>query len=174
VNPAFASSNYSAVWLEPVVFYPEPQPTEQVSMETLTKIRSHIDNTLRQRIGQQVRLTDHAGPNVARVRIAITAVGTETQALKAYQYIPIGLVITGAAAVAESGRPKDATVAIEASITDSLTDQLLYASVRGGTGKKIESASQGEGGVQPESLLPLIDTWMEGAAQEIHKYVATK
>jgi hypothetical protein len=174
LNPAFTPSNYDAIWLEPIVFYPEPQPTEEVSMETLTQIRTYIDNSLQQRIGQKVRLTDRAGPRVAHVRVAITAVGTETQALKVYQYIPIGLVLTAGKAAVEGGRPKDATIAIESSITDSMTTELLYASVRGGTGEKIEKASQGQGGVQPVSLKPLIDTWTEGAANEIQKYVVSR
>ncbi|ANN80158.1 DUF3313 domain-containing protein [Bordetella flabilis] len=174
VSPDFTPSRYNAILLQPVVYYPDPQPTEEVPMETLASIRSYVETSVRQKFGQQVMLTDKPGAGVANVRIAITAVGAETQALKAYQYIPIGLAITGVVAVAEGGRPKDATIAMETSVTDSMTDELLYAAVRGGTGKRIEAASQGAGGVEPADLQPLIDTWADGAAQEIGKYVAQK
>lgn len=171
VNPDFTPANYNAVLLDPVTYYPEPQPTENVSAATLTQLRTYIDSSLRQKMGQQVRLADQPGPGVARVRVAITAVGTESQALKAYQYIPIALVVTGAMAAVEGGRPQNASIAIESQVTDSVTGKLLYASVRGGTGEKIESPSQGQGGVQQGSLQPLIDDWTTGAAGAVRKYV---
>jgi hypothetical protein len=174
LNPRFTPANYKAVWLDRVIFYPEPEPSENVSADTLNQIRSYADKSLRQKLGQQVRLVDKAGPGVAHIRVAITAVGTEDQALKAYQYIPIALVLTGAKAAIEGGRPQDATIAIETSVTDSMTNEMLYAAVRGGTGEEVERASQGEGGVQPQSLYPLIDTWTDGAAQEIVRYVAVR
>lgn len=174
VNPAFTPGKYAAVWLAPVEFYPAPQPTDEVSMSTLEEIRQYTDQSLRQKIGQQVRLVDQAGPGVAHIRVAITAVGSETQALKAYQYIPIAFVVTSAVAAAEGGRPKDASVAIESQVTDSVTSELLFASVRGGTGEEITSESQGQGGVQTANLKPLIDHWTTGAATEVAKYVTPK
>jgi hypothetical protein len=173
-NPAFTPENYNAIWLMPVSFYPEPQPTAQVSMATLNDVRGYLDLMLRDKIGQQVKLTDKPGPGVARVRVAITAVGTETQSLKVYQYIPIALVLTGAKAAIEGGMPQDATIAIETQVTDSVSGKLLYAAVRGGTGEKIQKATQGQGGVQPQSLKPLIDTWATGAATQVGRYVQSK
>lgn len=174
VNPAFTPAKYQAVWLAPLEFYPAPQPTDQVSMSTLEDIRSYADQTLRQKVGQQVRLSDKPGPGIAHLQVAITAVGTETQALKAYQYIPVAFVLTSAVDAVEGGRAKDASVAIESRVTDSVTGELLFASVRGGTGEKIQSASQGQGGVQTQNLKPLIDLWSAGAATEVAKYVTSK
>lgn len=171
LNPDFTPERYHAVWLAPVVYYPEPQPSENVSLETLTQIREAVDRSLRQKIGQEVQLADRPGPGVAQVRIAITAVGTATQPLKEYQYIPIALVMTGARAAMEGGMPANATVAIESQITDSRSGELLYASVRGGTGERVASAMQGQGGVQLSKLQPLIDEWTAAAAYEIRKYV---
>ncbi|WP_052097570.1 DUF3313 domain-containing protein [Achromobacter sp. RTa] len=171
LNSAFTPARYHAVWLDPIVYYPEPKPSADVSMETLVQIRNAVNDTLRRKIGEQVRLVDRAGPGVAHVRIAITAVGTRTQSLEAYQYIPIALVMTGAKAALEGGMPRDATVAIESRVTDSMSGDLLYASVRGGTGERVANATQGSGGVQLSKLQPLIDEWTTGAAQEIRKYV---
>lgn len=171
LNPAFNPSRYTAVWLDPVMYYPEPQPSADVSLETLTEIRDAVNETLRRKVGERVQLVDRAEPGVAHIRIAITAVGTSTQALRAYQYIPIALVMTEAKAAMEGGMARNATVAIEARVTDSMTDELLYASVRGGTGEKVANATQGAGGVRLSKLQPLIDEWTTGAAQEIGKYV---
>lgn len=174
VNPKFTPANYNAVLLEPVTYYPEPQPTENVSMDTLNQIRTYVDTSLRQKMGQQVRLVESPGPGVARIRIALTAVGSESQPLAVYQYIPIALVVTGAKAAIEGGRPQDARVAIETSVTDSVTNETLYAAVRGGTGKEVTSPSEAEGGVRLDSLRTLIDTWTTGASQEIVQHVAAR
>jgi hypothetical protein len=173
-NPRYTPANYRAIWLEPITFYPEPQATDHVSGGTLDQIRDYADRQLRQKLGQEVRLVDAAGPGVARVRIAITAVGTETQALKAYQYIPIALVLTSAKAAIEGGRPQDASIAIETSVTDSVSKELLYAAVRGGTGEQVQNATQGQGQVQLDNLKPLIDSWVDGAATTITQYVASR
>ncbi|MYZ43309.1 DUF3313 domain-containing protein [Schauerella aestuarii] len=173
-NPAFTPTTYDAVWLEKVEFYPAPEPTDKVSMQTLNEIGAYADSSLRQKIGQRMRLADGPGPGVAHVRIAITAVGAQTEALKAYQYIPIGLAITGAVALVEGGRPEAASVSIESKVTDSRTQQLLFASVRSGDGTRIKSVDQGAKAVQPNDLKPLIDKWTEGAANQLSKYIRPK
>ncbi|QEK95894.1 DUF3313 domain-containing protein [Achromobacter insolitus] len=174
VNPDFSPARYTAVWLEPVIYYPDPQPSGEVSGEALTQIRRAVDATLRRKVGQEVKLVDHAGPGVARIRIALTAIGTATQSLEAYQYIPIALVMTGAQAALNGGMPRNATVAIESRVTDSMSGELLYASVRGGTGERVASMTQGNGGVRLSDLQPLIDEWTTGAASEIRKHVRTR
>jgi len=174
LNPAFTPARYQAVWLDPVIYYPAPKPTADVSMQTLNQIRAAIDRSLRQKIGQQVRLVDRAGPGVAHIRIAITAIGAETESLKAYQYIPVALVLTGARAALEGGLPREASIAIEAQVTDSMSNEMLYAAVRGGNGERVANTVQGKGGVQLADLQPLIDQWSMGAAREIRKYVQPK
>lgn len=171
INSSFTPDKYSALWVDPVVFYPEPKPTENVSMATMNQVRQYMDEAVRARLANKVRLVNHAGPGVAHVRLAITAVGAETEALAPYQYIPIGLIITGAKAAIEGGRPQNASLAIETQVLDSQTGQLLFASVRGGTGEQIRSTSQGQGSVQPQNLKALIDTWADGAAAQVGRYV---
>lgn len=173
INPSFTPEKYSAVWVDPVVFYPEPKPTDNVSMATMNQVREYMDQALRNRLANKVRLVNHAGPGIAHARIAITAVGAETEALAPYQYIPIALLVTGAKAAVEGGRPQDASLAIETQVSDSQTGQLLFASVRGGTGEQIRSTSQGQGTVQVDNLKKLIDTWADGAAGQVGRYVKT-
>lgn len=171
LNPDFTPAKYDAAWIDPVVFYPEPKPSENVSAATLDQIRNYMTQEIKTQLASKVRLVDHAGPGVAHIRVAITAVGAETQALAPYQYIPIGLVITGAKAAIEGGMPQDASLAIETQVTDSETGQLLFAAVRGGTGEKIRSASQGQAQVQLQNLKPLVDNWVKGAANEVGRYI---
>lgn len=170
-NPALVSGNYTALWLDPVRYYPEPQPNEHVSAASLNEIRTYIDQSLRQKLSQHVKVVDQAGPGVIRVGVAITAVGAETQALKAYQYIPIALVMTGARAAVEGGLPEDASIAIEGQAIDSVTGQLLYASMRGGTGERVRAAAQGQGSVQLRDLKPLIDQWLDNISIDVNKVI---
>ncbi|MDS1140775.1 DUF3313 domain-containing protein [Pusillimonas sp. SM2304] len=174
VNPEFTPARYNAIKFDPVVYYPEPQATADMSMDTLTQIRQEMDRSLRKKLGEKVKMVDHAGPGVAHVRIAITAIGAETRALKAYQFIPVALAVTGAKAVAQGGLPRDATIAIESHVTDSVSGEPLYAAVRGGTGERLVDAAQGRGGVQLSSLQPLIDKWTTAAANTVQKYVKGK
>jgi hypothetical protein len=174
VSDQFKPYNYAALMIEPLQFYPEPQPSEQVTMETLTQIRSYADEALRTKLGQKVRLVDQPGPGVARFKIGITAVGEERRALKPYQYLPVGLVITGGVAVAQGGLPHDSTVALETEVTDSVSKQPLLVAVRGGTGERVKSEEQGHYVVKLDDLKPLIDKWTDAAAIEVTNYIKAK
>jgi len=173
-SPDFTPARYHAIKLDPIMYYPEPQASADVSMDTLTQIREELDRSLRQKLGARIRMVDSAGPGVAQVRVAITAVGAETRALKAYQFVPVALALTGAKAVAQGGLPRDATIAVESHVTDSVSGELLYAAVRGGTGERVVDASQGRGGVQLASLQPMIDAWTTAVADSVQQYVKGK
>src|SRR6185369_9838980 len=120
INPAFNPKNYSALLIDPVIFYPEPQPTDTVSMADLEKIRSYINQTLYTQLGKTVRVVDKAGPGVLRLRVAITSVSTQDEGLKPYQYIPIAfLVQAGRGAV--QGKPVEGKIFVESELSDSVS-----------------------------------------------------
>ena len=54
-NPMFTPVNYDAVMVEKVEFYPRPEPTEQLSQETIDQIGNYLTDTLRQKIGEKSR-----------------------------------------------------------------------------------------------------------------------
>jgi uncharacterized protein DUF3313 len=174
VSPSLTPAHYHAVILEPVKYYPEPQPTEQVSMETLNEILHYADQALREKLGQKVRLVDSPGPGVVRWKGAFTAVGDEKRAMKIYQFVPIALVITGVKAAAQGGLPVDATIAFENEAVDSVTNESLYRVVRGGTGERIKKSDEGNYNLTVDSLKPLIDKWATNAAENITKYIQAK
>lgn len=174
LSPDFTPQRYNALIIEPVQFYPEPQPSAGVSMETLNQIQNYTTQTLRQKFGQKVRLVDSPGPGVVRWRIAFTAVGDEKRELKPYQYVPVALIVTGAKAAAQGGLPHDATIALENEAVDSVTKQPLYMAVRGGTGERVKEDAEGKFQVSLESLKPLIDNWTDHAAKDINKFIRAK
>jgi len=54
-DPSFVPGNYDAVLLEPMVYYPQPQATDEVSPGTLQDILAYADRSLHSHLGQQVR-----------------------------------------------------------------------------------------------------------------------
>jgi hypothetical protein len=121
------------VLLDPIQYYPAPQPTEQVQTKTLNDIRNFMDNGLRKGIAARIPLATEPGPGVLRLRFAITAVGTEEAALKPYQYIPVAFLVTAA-----TGRAVDAKIAVEIEAVDSVTGERMGAAVREGRGAQLK------------------------------------
>lgn len=173
VNPDFKPANYHAAMLDPVVFYPEPKPTPQVSTQTLDEIKNYMDTTLRSSLESAVVVTNTPGPGVAHMSIAITAVAPESESLAFYQYIPIALAITGAMALAEGGLPQEPKIAVEVQIVDSVSKKPLLLMVRGGTGEKLKGARvDGDRPVAFDALKKLFDGWAKGTAEQATKYIS--
>lgn len=153
VSPKLSPGTYKKALIDPVQFYPAPQPSESVDASTLTAIRDYIDKGLRERMGTKMPLASEPGPGVVRFRPAITALATETTDLKPYQYIPVAFVVATA-----MGRSKQAVIQIEMEATDSVTSERLGAAVRRGAGAKLEGDEQK---LTLEQLRPLLDKWIE-------------
>lgn len=174
VNPKFTAARYQAVLLEPVVFYPKPQPSEEVSQQQLDAIRDYMNQALRREFGKRFTLVPQPGQGVARVNIALTAVGSETIALKPYQYLPIALVATGAKAAVTGGRPEDAVIQVEAKVTDSMTDERLYSGLRRGSGERVTEQDKTGRQVTVDQLKKLMDQWAARSAAEAVRFIAPR
>lgn len=175
VSPDFVPERYGALILEPVVFYPEPRPTSEVSAQTMKDLRDYVDTTLRHHLISKVQLTDTPGPGVARWQMALTAVSSEKDGLAPYQYIPVALIVTGAMALAEGGLPQQPKIAFELKVTDSQSSKPLLLLVRGGTGEDLQTPKVGEKRpVSVDALRELIDHWAETAADSVHAYIKAR
>jgi hypothetical protein len=163
VSPRMSRENYQQLIIEPVQFFPEPKPTEQVTAETLGQIKEYADQALRREIRQKVPLVGEPGPGVARLRVALTAVGAKSEGLKPYQYVPVALVLTGARAAA-GGHPQQASVFLEAEMTDSVSGERLAIAVRGGTGERLRALKEGGKAVSLDAVKPLLDRWARAYA----------
>ena len=106
-SPKLTPANYKAILLEPLVFHPEPQPSEQVSAAELRRILDYSNATLKQALSQRFNVMDRPGPGVLRLRHAYSGVAAQGEGLKAYQYIPIAFVATMATRTA-TGTPQRA------------------------------------------------------------------
>lgn len=152
VNPKFTSADYQAVILDPVQYYPAPKPTDQVTTSTLTEISNYVNRGLSEKLGGKITLVGEPAPGVARMRTAITAVTANTAGLKPRDLVPIGFIISSV-----KGRDKEAAIQIEVEIIDSVTGELLGASVRKGIGAKLANK---EDSLSLKDVQPLLDKWI--------------
>ena len=95
INPKLTPQNYQKIIIEPIAFFPAPNPTEQVSMGALDEIRAYIDSGVRKAVAASLPVVSEDGPGVIRFRWAITAASVD-KSLKAYQLIPLALIVTAA------------------------------------------------------------------------------
>jgi Protein of unknown function (DUF3313) len=109
VSPKLTPANYDAILLDPLVFYPEPRPSPQVSAETLHQMLAYSNDTYKRALSQRFRVVDRAGPGVLRIRVAFSGVAAQAEGLKPYQYVPIAFVATMAARAA-TGTPQRAFI----------------------------------------------------------------
>ena len=167
ISKKLTSGGYHQVMIDRVDFYPAPRPDENVDSATLYQIRDYLDKALREKIGAKTAIVDQAGPGVARMRVAITAVASETAALKGYQYVPFALIVQGAKTAAGT-RAKEAQLYAEMEIIDSQSGERIGAVVKKGIGTEVkeakEGAGKGEKKVTIDNLKPVLDNWAKLAA----------
>ncbi len=161
-SPKLTHEAYQKVLMEPISFYPAPQPSEKVSTGTLNDLRNYGDAAIRKALASVVPLADAPGPGVLRVRIAVTAVAVEDAKLKPYQLIPTALIITAAVEAAGEGR-RDVKLAVESEITDSVNGEPLARVVRQAQGVHVKSNEK----LTLEAAKPQIDKWAESTRESL-------
>lgn len=161
ISPKFTRDNYKTILMEKVSFYPAPQPSDQVPQSTLTDIRDYGDKAIRKTIADVLPMTDKPGPGVARVRIALTAVGVD-KSLKPYQLIPTALIFT-AVTRATGAANLDAKLYVESEITDSVTGEPLAKAVRHAQGVEVKADQK----LTLKIVQPRIDAWAEATGKEM-------
>jgi hypothetical protein len=135
VSPSFDPSRYKQAIVEPVIAYPKPQPTEQVSMETLETLELQLTMLLEDDLSEVLALTRTPGPDVLRLELAVTGINISDKPLKGYQYIPIALIAAEA-----RGREQQVKLFLEGRVTDSVTGEVQAVSTRELTGEDLKNA----------------------------------
>lgn len=171
VSPKLTPDNYNAIMLDPLVFYPEPKPSKQVSADTLQQVLKYSNDALRASLAKRFNVVDRPGPGVLRIRAAISSIAAEGEGLKPYQYVPIAFIATMASRAA-TGAPQRAAILIEVEGTDSVSGQLLALRTKVGTGERLKDAGSKEV-ITLDNVKPLLDELAAGALPELGKYVKT-
>jgi len=135
----FKPADYSAVIIDPVIAFPKPEATEQVSLETVRTLQSKMTELLEESFAQVLPVTKTSAPGVLRVQTAISGVNLSNKALAVYQYIPIALV-AATINTAAGGRDQEVKLYIEMQVVDAVSNVVLAAAVREISGNDLETA----------------------------------
>lgn len=159
VSPDLKMQNYSSVLVEKPVFYPRPQPSEQVSQAALDEIASYLQQAMQRELQGRMRVVSQADQDTLVLRSAITAVDVSAEGLKVYEVIPVALV---AAAVTTAAGTRDRTteIYVEVEALDARTSQPLARVVRKGHGLDLENKSTQ---LTLKDLKPALDIWARDA-----------
>lgn len=141
VDPSFKVANYSGLIYQPVSFYPQPKPTEQISEQTLQQLLNHTNQKLSSSLSKRLPLVQQTGPRTLTFRGAITGVNTSTKGLQFYEVIPAALVVAGTMA-ATGHRDQNTELFLEGEFIDSATGKPVLAVVRKGFGAMLDNDEQ--------------------------------
>jgi hypothetical protein len=166
VSPDLTPANYNAVLIEPVVFYPEPQTSPQVSADALRQLSAYMTKKIKEDVeAKGIKVVDAPGKGIARVRIAITSIGVQVEGRSAYQYIPQAFIVS-AAYRGVAGNPYQGALRVEGEVTDSLTGKRLLVAVRNGVGTELGRARDEANApiLTVDSIKAVVDDWAQGGA----------
>lgn len=143
VDPAFDVSRYDSLVFQPLNFYPQARPDERIDQATLDAVlvraNQQMGNALRQRL--PLVSPQQAGPRTLVFRGAITGVNAKNQGLRAYEVLPITLLLAGAMTAAGE-RDQNTELYLEGELVDHRTGQPVMRLVRKGFGKTLRNDRQ--------------------------------
>ena len=140
MDPAVDISGYDSVLLHPVVFYPAQKPTAAVPQETLSAITALFDQTLGRELAKSRPLVSTPGPRTLVIKPAITSVSTRNQGLRAYEYIPIALIVAGVSDMT-GARDQDTILNVEIIVSDASSGKPVALAVRQLKGEELPNDS---------------------------------
>jgi hypothetical protein len=139
INPRADFSAYNAIVMDPVRLYASGKhEMENLSPEERQTILNYADATIREQLSREYTLVDEPGPRVLHVRVAITEAENASRTLDTIStVIPIGLAVSGMAALATGEFAFTGSAGLEVEILDSVSKERLAAAVDRRTGGKI-------------------------------------
>ncbi|MEX5383055.1 DUF3313 domain-containing protein [Cronobacter muytjensii] len=138
VAPGFNLNNYDSIVYNPVVYYPAPKPTGQISRKVLDGLLNYTNDKLKTAAASRKPLVATPGPRSVIFRGAITAVDSSKEGLQFYEVLPVALVVAGTQ-VATGHRTMDTSLFFEGELIDAATQKPVVKLVRKGEGKDLNN-----------------------------------
>ncbi|MCY1283141.1 hypothetical protein D9M68_294970 [compost metagenome] len=157
--PGLDLSRYDSVLVERPQFYPKPQPTAQVSQQTLEQIAGYLQQAMQRELGERLQIVSQPGPNTLLLRSAISSVDVSPEGLKAYEVIPVALVLA-AANTAAGTRDENTAIYVEMQVLDAASNKVVAQVVRKGTGLQLENDTTQ---LTLKDIQPALDVWAKDA-----------
>lgn len=158
IGPKLSFANYKKVLIERVILHPKPEPSPQISQETLDEVTDYMTLKLVDKVGAVLELTFDPGPDVVRLQAAITGVEITTEGFQTRELVPVAAIFGGLKAIT-GNRDQDVLVFFEAKFTDSVTGEMIGAIVRRIEGKQLE-------GVRDELQLEDLEESLDQASSD--------
>jgi hypothetical protein len=157
-DPGVSLKKYKKFMIDPVSFYIPPEMKsegETVNPDVANNLTVYLGTAVAKMLKKDFRMVDKAGPDVGRLRIAITSIDVDRKGLKVYNLVPAALVLTG---VGEATGIRDsiAVLSMEGEILDSLTGQRVAAVVQT-KGNDVPVKSEQE--LSASQAYPTLDFW---------------
>ena len=138
IAPGFNEANYDSLVYNPIVFYPAPKPTSQVSQQMLDGVLNYTNTRMKEAAAKRKPLVTTPGPRSLIFRGAITGVDTSKKGFQVYEVLPIALVVAGTQ-VATGHRTMNTDLYLEGELIDAATQQPVMRVVRKGEGKTLRN-----------------------------------
>jgi hypothetical protein len=140
VDPKANFRAYNKIMLEPVRVYAAGKDSKmaKLSRENQQKLVNYFDAALRENLKRDFALVGQPGPDVLRVRVAITeAAGSKVVLDTVSSVLPIGLALSSVKAIATGEHLSVGSIGAECEGLDSLTNKRVFAAVDARVGRKI-------------------------------------
>ncbi|MFY8349851.1 DUF3313 domain-containing protein [Pseudoalteromonas sp. SSM20] len=155
-----------AVYLAPVIYFPQLEQHQQIDYQAATKIQQYLDMRMKTIVSQYFPISTTKGKDVLVIEPAITAVKISLEDLSPLEVIPFRAVIS-AVNLSLGGRDRDVEIRLEAKVKNGLNDKLLATSVHGGQGLQIENSHEK---LSLDHLTQLIESWCFAWDQQLKAY----
>ncbi len=161
--PGINWQQYHSVMVDKVVVI-TPDGEEKTDGTLLLAITDKYRALIQEKISKKFNLVDKAGPGTIRIQPAITSVYADYDDRAVYQYLPIGVVVTGAART--SGLSKQsARIMTEIRVVDSVNGQLLAQAVDLKEGKEKQDK---DSEIVLADVIPILEQWAQRVTDVIN------
>ena len=140
VDPGFIAADYHHVIVDPVLAYPEPRATKNVSKQTLVTLQLKLTRIIEDSFASVLPLAKTPGEGIIRIQTAIAGVNVSTKSLQPREYIPIALIAAGVN-TARGGRDQEVKLYLEGRLVDSATNRVMAIGIRQINGEDLENAN---------------------------------
>lgn len=138
-NPLADFAKYSKIMIDPIGAWAAPKSKLAALPEKdVTAVLSYLDGALRRELSKDYAIVNNPGPDVMRLRIALTeARGAKVVLNTLSSVIPIGLAVSILKLAATGTHSAVGEVNVEAELLDSQTGEQLGAAIDGRAGRKV-------------------------------------
>lgn len=167
VSPNLASFSVGDIIIDSIQFADNKDIPSNFSDELLAELKQALRNKLIEQVSKVVPVTEQAGNNTIKLKLALTGIKMENEALSPLEFIPLRAVMSSIEAAA-GGRDQDVHLYIESQLVNAKTGETLFASVRHGEADQLASKTRQ---AELDDFEDLIEDWSEFAANGLSQLV---